>query len=90
MIPCRNADGERQRQATEHECDGTGALGGREQRGGELAVTKSTRTHHLRILRDAGVISMRAEATRRITTLRRDDLDARYPGLLDGVLSASH
>jgi DNA-binding transcriptional ArsR family regulator len=55
-----------------------------------LPVTKSTRTHHLRILRDAGVISMRAEATRRITTLRRDDLNARYPGLLDGVLSASH
>jgi DNA-binding transcriptional ArsR family regulator len=55
-----------------------------------LPVTKSTRTHHLRILRDAGVISMRVEATRRITTLRRDDLDARYPGLLDGVLSASH
>ena len=53
-------------------------------------VTKSTRTHRLRILRVAGVISMRAEATRRITTLRRGDLDARYPGLLDGVLSASH
>jgi DNA-binding transcriptional ArsR family regulator len=55
-----------------------------------LPVTKSTRTHHLRILRDAGVISMRVDATRRITTLRRDDLDALYPGLLDGVLGASH
>ena len=54
-----------------------------------LPVTKSTRTHHLRILRDAGVISMRAEGTRRIATLRRADLDARYPGLLDGILAAS-
>jgi DNA-binding transcriptional ArsR family regulator len=55
-----------------------------------LPVTKSTRTHHLRILREAGVISMRAEGTRRLSTLRREDLDALYPGLLDGVLGAPH
>jgi DNA-binding transcriptional ArsR family regulator len=55
-----------------------------------LPVTKSTRTHHLRILREAGVITMRAEGTRRLATLRRDDLDALYPGLLDGVLAAPH
>ncbi|GAA0910275.1 transcriptional regulator [Pseudonocardia zijingensis] len=55
-----------------------------------LPVTKSTRTHHLRILREAGVISMRAVGTRRIATLRRDDLNALYPGLLDGVLGAPH
>jgi DNA-binding transcriptional ArsR family regulator len=55
-----------------------------------LPVTKSTRTHHLRILREAGVISMRAEGTRRIAWLRRDDLDALYPGLLDGILGAPH
>lgn len=55
-----------------------------------LPVTKSTRTHHLRILREAGVISMRAEGTRRIACLRRDDLDALYPGLLDGILGAPH
>jgi DNA-binding transcriptional ArsR family regulator len=55
-----------------------------------LPVTKSTRTHHLRILREAGLISMRAEGTRRIACLRRDDLDALYPGLLDGILGAPH
>ncbi|WP_408004716.1 ArsR/SmtB family transcription factor [Pseudonocardia lacus] len=55
-----------------------------------LPVTKSTRTHHLRILREAGVITMRTEGTRRIASLRRDDLDALYPGLLDGVLGAAH
>jgi len=55
-----------------------------------LPVTKSTRTHHLRILREAGVISLRAEGTRRVASLRRDDLDALYPGLLDGVLGAPH
>jgi DNA-binding transcriptional ArsR family regulator len=55
-----------------------------------LPVTKSTRTHHLRILREAGVITMRAEGTRRLASLRRADLDALYPGLLDGVLNAPH
>jgi DNA-binding transcriptional ArsR family regulator len=55
-----------------------------------LPVSKSTRTHHLRTLREAGVISTRVDGTRRISTLRRDDLDALYPGLLAGVLSAPH
>jgi DNA-binding transcriptional ArsR family regulator len=54
----------------------------------DLAVTKSTRTHHLRILRESGVVSTHTEGTRRISTLRREDLDALYPGLLDGILAA--
>lgn len=54
-----------------------------------LPIGKSTRTHHLRTLREAGVISTRADGTRRISTLRRTDLDALYPGLLDGVLAAA-
>ncbi|MDT7783490.1 MAG: hypothetical protein QOF58_1909 [Pseudonocardiales bacterium] len=56
----------------------------------ELPVTKSTRTHHLRTLREAGVIWMRKEGTSRIGTVRRDDLDARYPGLLTAILSAEN
>ena len=55
-----------------------------------LPVTDSTRTHHMRFLRRAGVITVRAKGTRRITTLRRDDLDALYPGLLDAVLGDQH
>jgi DNA-binding transcriptional ArsR family regulator len=54
----------------------------------DLAVTNSTRTHHLRVLRESGVISTHTEGTRRISALRREDLDALYPGLLDGVLAA--
>ena len=53
-----------------------------------LPVSKSTRTHHLRILREAGVITSRSEGTRRMITLRREDLDTLYPGLLNGVLAA--
>jgi DNA-binding transcriptional ArsR family regulator len=55
----------------------------------DLPVTKSTCTHHLKVLREAGVIHQRHEGTTRPTSLRRDDLDARFPGLLETVLAAS-
>jgi DNA-binding transcriptional ArsR family regulator len=51
-----------------------------------LAVSKSTMSHHLRILREAGIVYSRVQGARRMLTLRRDDLDARFPGLLDAVL----
>ncbi len=54
----------------------------------DLPVTKSTRTHHFRVLRDSGVIEQRAEGTALVNRLRRDELDERFPGLLDSVLSA--
>ncbi len=52
----------------------------------ELPVTKSTCTHHFRVLREAGVIRQRLEGTTRLNTLRREELDLRFPGLLDAVL----
>src|SRR6202035_217403 len=48
----------------------------------ELPVTKSTCTHHFRVLREAGMIHQRHEGTSRLNSLRRDDLDARFPGML--------
>lgn len=53
-----------------------------------LPVTKSTRTHHFRVLREAGVIRTRVDGRERISCLRRADLDARFPGLLDSILAA--
>jgi DNA-binding transcriptional ArsR family regulator len=53
-----------------------------------LEVSKSTCTHHFRVLREAGVIRQQVEGTARLNSLRRDELDARFPGLLDAVLSA--
>jgi DNA-binding transcriptional ArsR family regulator len=52
----------------------------------EVPVTKSTCTHHFKVLRDAGVLMQRQVGTARLNTLRREDLDARFPGLLDTVL----
>jgi DNA-binding transcriptional ArsR family regulator len=52
----------------------------------DLPVVKSTCTHHFRVLREAGVIRQRLESTAKLNSLRREDLDARWPGLLDAVL----
>jgi DNA-binding transcriptional ArsR family regulator len=52
----------------------------------DLPVTKSTCTHHFKVLREAGVLAQRQVGTARLNTLRRDDLEARFPGLLDTVL----
>jgi DNA-binding transcriptional ArsR family regulator len=54
----------------------------------EFDISKSTLTHHFRTLREAGVIQQQREGTTKLTWLRRDDLDARFPGLLDAVLSS--
>ena len=55
----------------------------------DLDITKSTLTHHFRVLREAGVIEQRIEGTAKLNSLRREDLDRRFPGLLDAVLAPS-
>lgn len=55
----------------------------------ELPVTKSTSTHHFRVLRESGVVRQLYRGTAKLNMLRRDDLDALFPGLLDTVLAAA-
>jgi DNA-binding transcriptional ArsR family regulator len=55
----------------------------------DLSVTKSTCTHHFKVLREAGVIHQRQQGTARLNTLRREDLEARFPGLLETIMSAT-
>jgi DNA-binding transcriptional ArsR family regulator len=55
----------------------------------DLCITKSTLTHHFRVLREAGVIEQREHGTAKLNRLRREDLDARFPGLLDAVLASA-
>jgi DNA-binding transcriptional ArsR family regulator len=52
-----------------------------------LTVSKSTASHHFRVLREAGVIVQREDGRKRLNELRRDDLEARFPGLLATVVS---
>ncbi|MDH2388955.1 MULTISPECIES: ArsR/SmtB family transcription factor [Streptomyces] len=55
----------------------------------DLPVTKSTTTHHFRVLRESGVIRQFYRGTAKLNALRRDDLAALFPGLLDAVLEAA-
>jgi DNA-binding transcriptional ArsR family regulator len=55
----------------------------------DVPVSKSTCTHHFRVLREAGVVRQRSEGTTRLNTLRREDLNARFPGLLDAILAGT-
>jgi DNA-binding transcriptional ArsR family regulator len=55
----------------------------------DVPVTKSTCTHHFKVLREAGVIRQRQSGTARLNTLRTEDLEARFPGLLATILEAA-
>jgi DNA-binding transcriptional ArsR family regulator len=54
-----------------------------------LSVSKSTRSHHFKTLREAGLTETRVEGTHRHVSLRRHDVEARFPGLLDAVLQTA-
>ena len=51
-----------------------------------VEMPKSTRSHHLKVLREAGVVRMVPHGRETLIQLRRADLAARWPGLLDAVL----
>ena len=51
----------------------------------DLGLTKATRSHHFKVLREAGLTFTRLEGTARYVTLRRAEIDAKFPGLLDAV-----
>jgi DNA-binding transcriptional ArsR family regulator len=55
----------------------------------EVPVTKSTASHHFKILYLAGVLAKREQGTSKYMRLRRTELDERFPGLLDSVLRAT-
>jgi DNA-binding transcriptional ArsR family regulator len=48
-----------------------------------LGLPPSTASYHLRLLREAGVTRARPQGTLRLISLRRDDLESRFPGLVD-------
>ena len=50
-------------------------------------VSKSTMTHHYRVLRESGVAYQSHVGREYKLSLRREDLDARFPGLLDSILA---
>src|SRR5882757_6667447 len=53
-----------------------------------LGLPNSTGSYHLRQLREAGVTRARASGTKRMISIRREDLETRFPGFLDLVISS--
>ncbi len=53
----------------------------------ELGLSKATLSHHFRVLRESGVVMVRPEGRKRLLSLRLDDLNARFPGLMEAILA---
>ncbi len=56
----------------------------------DLGLSKATWTHHFRVLREAGLTRTRIEGKHRYISLRRDEIDQRFPDLLASVLRNAH
>ncbi|MDT0462977.1 ArsR/SmtB family transcription factor [Streptomyces gibsoniae] len=54
----------------------------------DVPVGKAALSHHFSVLRGAGLVEQRDEGPRRVNRLRREEFDARFPGLLDLLLRA--
>lgn len=55
----------------------------------ETGARQTNLSNHLKVLREAGVTHTRIEGTSRYVSLRRDELERRYPGLLSAVLATA-
>ena len=52
-------------------------------------VAKSTMSHHIRVLREAGIIHLRPYGTQSLISLRTDELEKKFPGVLQSVLKSA-
>src|SRR5579862_1906564 len=50
-------------------------------------ASKSNLTYHLSKLREAGIVRVVPQGTRKIISLRRDDLEKLFPGLLESIIA---
>ncbi|WP_409332415.1 ArsR/SmtB family transcription factor [Trujillonella humicola] len=52
-----------------------------------LGLSKSNASHHFRVLRESGVLRRTRRGNQQYVALRTDELEKRFPGLLDSVLA---
>ncbi len=55
----------------------------------DIPMPKSTLSHHFKVLRESGVVASRREGNVLINSIRFEDLDARFPGVIDAIISAA-
>lgn len=52
-------------------------------------IAKSTLSHHFKILREAGIVHTEKVGTQHLNSLRTDELETKFPGVLAAVLAAA-
>lgn len=52
-------------------------------------LPKSTQSHHFQILREAGLIQSERRGTEVVNTLRLDEINASFPGVVAAILAAA-
>ena len=58
--------------------------------GFDIPMPKSTLSHHFKVLRESGVVTSRREGNELINSLRSEELQARFPGVLDAIVAAGN
>lgn len=51
-------------------------------------LPKSALSHHFKVLRESGLIRVRIEGKQRFLSIRYDELQERFPGLLDSIIKS--
>jgi DNA-binding transcriptional ArsR family regulator len=54
----------------------------------DIPMPKSTLSHHFKVLRESGVVVTRREGNELMNSLRLEDLEARFPGVLKAIIAA--
>ncbi|MGV9820819.1 ArsR/SmtB family transcription factor [Nocardia xishanensis] len=57
--------------------------------GFDVPVSMSTLSHHLKVLREAGLVRVTPEGSHRRHELRADEIETRYPGVLSSIITAA-
>jgi DNA-binding transcriptional ArsR family regulator len=55
----------------------------------DIPMPKSTLSHHFKVLRESGVVASRREGNVLINSIRFEDLNARFPGVIEAIISAA-
>ncbi|WP_171167349.1 ArsR family transcriptional regulator [Streptomyces sp. I05A-00742] len=54
----------------------------------DLGLSNPTISHHYRVLREAGLTRTFVDGRKRVVRVRRDEMEGRFPGLLEAILGA--